>query len=352
MAYNKAVSKVKVLVFCGGSGAKALEEGFYRFFPQVSPQYAINMYDDGQSSGICRQLFGILGPSDLRKIQIYQHCLRFGQTPLSSFLGKRLTVRPQTKGYVFFQIKRLLGDSLTAAQAEALRLAATIFFEKLGRRVFKNFSLANILYSGLMVRENLNYSAVEKLMADILKIPPQTVIINSYQSLFLQGTTQRGKLIKGEHHLDFGDKGDPLKEVFLVDENGRRVVPLLSPELAAAIKESQIIIFSSGNYWASLIPTLLTKGVSQLLAASPAKKFLVMNNEAGSDMRGMRSDAVQEVVYHYLPPETITLFNTEAEKKMTQANPHFPALALPLSKNNRRHDPGLLCQAIMAQGSS
>jgi 2-phospho-L-lactate transferase/gluconeogenesis factor (CofD/UPF0052 family) len=345
------MKKTKVLVFCGGEGAKALQEGFFHYFSRVTPQYAINMYDDGQSSGICRQLFGILGPSDLRKIQLFQHCLRFGQTPLFSFLEKRLTVGPETKKYIFFQIKKLSGDYLTAAQAETLRLAATLFFEKIGRPVFKNFSLANILYSGLIIKENLNYSAVEELMAEILKIPPQTVVINSYQSLFLKGVTEKGKIVNGECRVDYGEKDDPFKEVILVDEKGKSVFPSLSAELKNAVKKAKIIVFSCGHYWASLIPTLKTQELRKLLNESLAKKFLVMNNQEGSDMKGLASDKVQEIVYRYLPPQTVTLFNSGAEERMKKRNPDYPSVDLPLSAEGEQlHHPRLLSQAIMTHG--
>lgn len=351
MAYNKAVSKVKVLVFCGGSGAKALEEGFYRFFPQVSPQYAINMYDDGQSSGVCRQLLSILGPSDLRKIQLYQHFLRYGQDPLFDFLERRLTIESKTKEFIFSQLKTLSQNGfLTQMEANLLHEATRIFFQQLDQQSFKDFSLANILYSGLVVKNNLNYPTVEKLAASILKIPSKTVVINSYQSLFLKGVTRKGKVVGGEHRLDYGDKDDPWEEIMLIDKNGQEVLPPLSAELKKSIEEADTVVFSSGNYWTSLIPSLKTQKVKELLDASPAKKFLVMNNREGSDMKGLPSNEVQTIVYRYLPPETVTFFNTRADKKMTTINPYFPALSLPLSKGNFSfHDPQLLCQAIMGQ---
>lgn len=58
---------MKVVVLSGGSGNAALLEGMYELYPQVDVKVIINAYDDGKSTGVCRDITNTLGVSDVRK---------------------------------------------------------------------------------------------------------------------------------------------------------------------------------------------------------------------------------------------------------------------------------------------
>lgn len=66
---KELTDKKDYVVFSGGSGNKQLLRSLL-LDKEIDPrnmEIIINMYDDGKSTGICRDRFEILGPSDLRK---------------------------------------------------------------------------------------------------------------------------------------------------------------------------------------------------------------------------------------------------------------------------------------------
>lgn len=68
------------VIFSGGTGSKQIQKALL-LEKNVDPrkiEIIINMYDDGKSTGRCRQLFDILGPSDLRKNHETQANLIYG----------------------------------------------------------------------------------------------------------------------------------------------------------------------------------------------------------------------------------------------------------------------------------
>jgi 2-phospho-L-lactate transferase/gluconeogenesis factor (CofD/UPF0052 family) len=59
---------LNVVVLNGGRGAKALIPALLNQ-PDLKVTSIVNAYDDGKSTGEIRRFFGMLGPSDIRKVQ-------------------------------------------------------------------------------------------------------------------------------------------------------------------------------------------------------------------------------------------------------------------------------------------
>src|SRR3989344_6322682 len=59
--------KIKVLLFCGGSGGNEIINALKQY-PFFDISVMVNAYDDGKSTGYLRRIIpGFLGPSDVRK---------------------------------------------------------------------------------------------------------------------------------------------------------------------------------------------------------------------------------------------------------------------------------------------
>ena len=59
---------MRIGIFSGGTGSTQLQEGLAQF-PSIEITHFLNAYDDGKSTGVVRDVFNVLGPSDIRKIQ-------------------------------------------------------------------------------------------------------------------------------------------------------------------------------------------------------------------------------------------------------------------------------------------
>ena len=82
---------MKIVIFSGGSGSKAIQTGLYENFPEADIVVITNGYDNGKSTGLIRQVFdgNILGPSDIRKNQL--RSLAFTNKNLADTLDFRFT---------------------------------------------------------------------------------------------------------------------------------------------------------------------------------------------------------------------------------------------------------------------
>ncbi len=157
----------KVVIFCGGSGSIAIQQGFAQLFgaDTVRLYPVVNAFDNGLSTGACRKVFSgqIPGPSDLRKNQFTQYEIRYAkqlenQESLEARRYSFMTLRFSADSYEAYYQKaeRLIveQDYLTKQESERLRRLLRYFFyegdqirETVRQIQFENFSLFNIFYA-------------------------------------------------------------------------------------------------------------------------------------------------------------------------------------------------------------
>lgn len=319
---------MKVLIFSGGTGSIALQGGFFNTYPDlIDVKVLTNCYDNGKSTGAVRQVFNgkILGPSDLRKNQTTQYKLRNpgrAGSEMIKFLDIRFDLEAsKTQDYCLSEIAKLEKPH-NKSDIETMKNAVNHFFDQPKSRQipYNDFSLSNIVYAGLAGLNNNSMITAGKIMAGILGLPTDSVILNDDKSLFLRAETESGKHILDEGDIvDWNNPSDPIKRVYFVDAHGHADSPTLSQQCIDAINEADIIVFSSGTQWSSLIPTYLSSGPKfrTIIENSKAKKFLVINNEPDKDMTGCDVVDMLDVIFDFLPLSKITkLFNTNAHPLM------------------------------------
>ena len=324
---------MNVLIFSGGTGSIALQTGFSTFYDHLlNVKILTNCYDNGKSTGQVRQVYDgkILGPSDLRKNQTTQYKLSKNSDknyiesndPLLKFLEKRFDAKASEAEEFCLEELFDLQKHISSQSYSILLLAINHFFEqpKSKQIYYSDFSLSNIVYAGLAGQNNYSLIAAGKIMAKILDIPENSVILNDDKSLFLRAETENGKHILDEGEIvDWNNTEDKIKRVYFVDSHGQVESPTLSQESIDAINEADIIIFSSGTQWSSLIPTYLSSGPKfrTIIEKSKAKKYLVINNQPDKDMFGVGIENILEILYDFLPLDSITkIFNTNAHPLM------------------------------------
>lgn len=120
---------------------------------------------------------------------------------------------------------------------------------------------------------------------------------------------------------------------------------------SALIDQADLIIFSSGTQWSSLIPTYMHKGFKEKIKNSHAEKYLVMNNREDRDMKGIGADALLDIVSKYLPMEDIkVIMNINADKNMSTLSRERGKQTIYAELSNhdsKTHDPVKLIKCIM-----
>lgn len=368
---------LNITVFCGGTGSIALQNGLNDVFGygKYNLNVIINAYDNGKSTGVCRRAFHnkILGPSDLRKNQLtafkikhkkyldgddysyYKNLydlfnLRISADSPEEYADKAVKIISSSKFLyerdygIMFELKKYVND---------------FFYDKnnvkewLKNESFNDFSLSNIFYAQCAAENYNSLGVAGTRMANILEIDDNVHLISDI-SLMLKAKTESGHIIEDEGEIvDWKNPNDKIASNFFINpETGEEYIPTVdegNPEnkVRTIIENSDVIIFSSGTQWSSLIPTYIHSGFYEIIKNCKAKKYLVMNNVQDKDMYGVNSSDVAAILRAFLPIDDITIvFNENAcpEMKCTDG---CKFIIGKLSKNGQKtHDSVQLIRCI------
>jgi len=106
------------------------------------------------------------------------------------------------------------------------------------------------------------------------------VIPVTLEDVHLGVRMEDGTEVIGEKFIDVSDKNDyathnldqNVKDAFLVGGDGN-----LNPRAREGILHSDVIVIGPGDFYTSIVPALLSKGIRQAFLDSPAKKIFVAN---------------------------------------------------------------------------
>ena len=216
----------KIVVIGGGTGVFTVLSGLKEYSHHLSA--IVTIADDGGSSGILREEFGILPPGDIRRALV-------ALSSSSPFLAK------------LFQYRFKNGKGL------------------------KGHNFGNLFLTAL---EGLtgDFNQAVKEAGNILGIKGEVIPV-SLENTRLFARLENNFLVIGESNIDVPkhDGNLLIKEVFL------------NPQVKAnkgalkAIKDADLVIIGPGDLYTSIIPNFLVKGVKEAVKKSRAKKIYVCN---------------------------------------------------------------------------
>jgi uncharacterized cofD-like protein len=248
----------KIVVIGGGTGVFTVLTGLRPCFDDLTA--IVTMADDGGSTGILREEFGILPPGDIRRALI----------ALSTTNDKMLA---QLFSYRFEQGFGLTGHSFG-------NLLITVL-----ERITKNFE------------EAVNEAG--KILSIKGKVIPVTL-----GNTRLVAELENGQKIIGETNIDIPKHDGNLKirKVYL------KPPVKINPNAKKAIMEADAVIIGPGDLYTSIIPNLLVGGMKEALKKTKAKiiyisnvmtKFGETNNFRSSDFIKVISDYLGGDVLDY-----------------------------------------------------
>ena len=211
-----------VTVFGGGTGMSTLLKGLKEF--PIDLRAVVSVCDDGRSTGKLRKEFNIPAMGDIRKVMIS--------------LAKTEPLMEKLLEYRFDTCSDL-----------------------------NEHTVGNLLLTaGSQITGNLKdgISAISKVLNLKGKVIPF-----SEDNITLVGEMEDGSIIKGESEITSSPLS--IKKVFYEKE------PTPNKEVIDSIKESDLIIFSMGSLFTSIIPNLLSKEVINEIDKSNAKIMYVCN---------------------------------------------------------------------------
>lgn len=217
---------LKIAAIGGGTGLSTMLKGLKLYTPNISA--IVTVADDGGSSGILRNDYGMLPPGDVR------NCVS-ALADIDPIAGELLNYR--------FQEGNLKGHSL-----------------------------GNLILAALNEMSGNFEEAVEKfnrLMGVVGTVYPVTNENITLHAVLNDGTVIDGESNIGSHRIG---KGKRISRVFLSPHKPNAVEQAIE-----AILDADVVVLGPGSLYTSIIPNLLVEGIPEAIKESKAVKIYVCN---------------------------------------------------------------------------
>lgn len=218
----------KVVVMGGGTGVFNTLMSLKKY--PIDLTAIVSIADDGGSSGVLREEFGILPPGDIRRALI----------------------------------------ALAPESAKSLTKLFTYRFEN--GSGLKGHSFGNLFITAL-TDITKNFNTAVHTAGRILNIKGNVVPV-SLEECRLIAKLKSGVFIFGETNIDIPDNK---KEKILIDKVFLNKKVKANPEAIREIKKADYIIVGPGDLYTSIIPNFLVSGIKDAFKKSKAKKIYICN---------------------------------------------------------------------------
>jgi 2-phospho-L-lactate transferase/gluconeogenesis factor (CofD/UPF0052 family) len=374
-------SGLRVVLFSGGRGSGALAE-LLGSDPRVSLTVAINGYDDGASTGEVRRFLGdALGPSDFRKnASRFARLRRTCPEGLLELLDRRL---PSTASLSDLEAVARTLTSPTIGSPEAdlgmgLRSAAASRLDRFldeYRRAdrpldFRDASVGNFVFAGSYLLACRRFNAAVDDYCSLFGLPTGLIEnVTDGTNAFLVALNDGGEVLASEEEIVDARRHNQVREIFLIDAplgprersalgrldvearrqalERRTVRPSLNGRLLPRLAEAHLIVYAPGTQHSSLLPSYLTPGLGEAIAANlEAMKLLITNIQPDAEITGRSAvDLIDRAVFYLREkgrlstpaPCLITHYLVNDSSKTASDHPY-----LPLGRLESLEDPRLL----------
>lgn len=332
-----------ITLISGGSGSTNIQKGLHEFIPNLPINLIINGYDDGKSTGVLRKLFkGTLGISDFRKNQILEYKLLYGNNSIYKTLNNRFTT-DMPYNYIISLINNTDFENNTELKNFLLYNAKYFFETEQSKQIeYNDFSFMNIIYCSLLIQNNNDIETVCNIIKQKLGLK-NTIYLNSNENLILKGITKNNVMLHDEASIvDFNDKTDKIVDIFFDKD-----YPLLNKNTENLLLKSDIILFSCGTQFSSLIPTYKTILFKETINKSKASKYLILNCDYDKDINNYSGNELLDKINEYIPLNNIKIIiSDDMNKKLFPTSENYTYINIPLLIKESQHDGMLIWKYI------
>lgn len=326
---------LNVVILNGGRGAAAVIPALLAR-QGLHVTSVVNAYDDGKSTGEIRRFFGMLGPSDIRKVQELMLPVDDPDHPASLHLFQYRFPLNCERDEVLSHLRRfvdgtqadLVGATLISTKSRsALQsfmrefLAGLNAIEQVSddRFSFADCSIMNCIYAGAFLVFNRNIEQATLFIDRLFKLRG-TVLPTSIEDKKLVALRENGQMLYSEAEIVELRSNVRVERIYLLDKllNKSRFETLstedkryylerhhcyvgVSPSVKLALQQADIIIYSAGTQHSSLYPTYMSAGLAQAIADNKsAYKVFVTNIGADYETPSYLASDYIRGAYRYL----------------------------------------------------
>lgn len=305
-----------IVVIGGGTGVYTTLSGLKKYPHNLTA--VVSMADDGGSTGVLREEFGILPPGDIRRALV--------------------------------------------ALSDAEESLSDLFNYRFNEGTFNGHNFGNLLITALERLTGDFEKAIEEA-ARLLNVKGKVIPV-TLDNTRLFAELEDGEIIEGETNIDI-PKHNPelrIKRAFLNPgaKANRRAL--------ASLREAHLIVIGPGDLYTSIIPNLLVKGFGAAIKRSSAKKVYICNlmtkygetngfkasNFLAEIERYLGKDVLDFVILNNHPPRRSRLLYYSCQDKSelvenniaTRSKYKIIEADLLREKTLVRHDPDKLAQTL------
>ncbi|MBS1645480.1 MAG: YvcK family protein [Bacteroidetes bacterium] len=315
---------INVVSFNGGRGAKNLIPALIDI-DGVNLTSIVNAYDDGKSTGVIRNFFRMLGPSDIRKVQeamvprdlpdydavlkTYDYRYPVGKPREEILQELTLFANDASQGLsgIYFQSKTIR-ESLQVFIRHLLNAIALIEQAEAKQFSFDDCSIMNLIYAGAHLHFGHNFEAATLFIDKLFQLSGN-VLPTSNENRKLIAIREDGTLLLSEAEIVELRSNSRIKKIYLVDEYPSKaemdkMTPAAAeayfdiiakqvgatPKVLQTIQEADVIIYSAGTQHSSLYPSYMTAGITDTIVANKAALKIFITN-IGEDYETPSYDA-------------------------------------------------------------
>lgn len=256
----------KIVVIGGGTGVFTVLSGL-KEDPAYDLAAIVSMADDGGSTGVLREEFGILPPGDVRR-------------------------------------------ALVALSHSDNKMVSELFnfrFEE--KSSLKGHSLGNLLLTALY-RITGDWREALREAVEILNVHGEVIPV-TLDKTRLHAQLEDGQIIEGETNIDI-PKHDPRLKIEKL---------YLSPSATAnedairIIKDADYVIIGPGDLYTSLLPNLLVSGIPEALRSTKAKVIYITNIMTKyGETNNFKASDFAKVIESYLGENVLDYIIVNVEK--------------------------------------
>lgn len=238
------IADAKIVVLGGGTGANVILSALREHTEHLTA--VICMSDNGGSTGILRQQYGVLPPGDVRKSLSSMSQIDSTAAEVFEYRFNSGDLSGHTVGNIFLAAYELATGSMTAG-----------------------------------------VQAMSKLLG-----VKGTVLPVTDEQVDIHYRRPDGSIIEGEIDISYSDfDGDKHPDIFLVPQVS------ITQNVKEAIAAADLVIIAPGLLYGSLAPVLMTNGLSEAISSSSAKLTCVSNImiQRGTDPEQTISGYISEI---------------------------------------------------------
>lgn len=213
----------KIVVFGGGTGISYLLRGLKDFPVDITAVIAVS--DNGRSTGKLRKEFHTPAVGDIRKVITNLSQI---DEPIKDMMSYRFKTSSDLDGH----------------------------------------AVGNLILTAMLdITGSLKESIAS--LSKILDVRHTVLPISEDSDLTLMGLDENGNVIEGEEEITQADA--KIEKIFYKNE------PKVLPEVVEAVNEADLIIFSMGSLYTSILPNIICKDVKKALDKSTAPIMYLCN---------------------------------------------------------------------------